>query len=270
MTEKPTVVFQKIRKVSEEDHEYWLARDLSLVLGYTMFRNFEPVIERARMACINSKENPKIHFTSFSYRVDLGKGGERYVSDVKLSRYACYLIMQNADPSKEVVALGQTYFAIQTRKQEVQNQYEEDQKRIGLRKDISHRNKHLAQVASKAGVRNYGMFNNQGYKGLYNGLGESEIRDLKKLDKNQKILDHMGSEELADNIFRVAQADAKIDREDAIGEVKANQIHYEVGKKVRAVIKALGGTVPEKLSRVDHIKEAKKRIKSAEPKKLKV
>jgi len=268
MTENTTVVFQKIRMISEDEQEYWLARDLFGVLGYTDFRNFEEVVRKAVLACKNSKINPNLHFKSFTRNINLGKGGERFVSDVKLSRYACYLIMQNADPSKEVVALGQTYFAIQTRKQEVQNQYEEDQKRIGLRKDISHRNKHLAQVASKAGVRNYGMFNNQGYKGLYNGLGEPEIRDLKKLDKNQKILDHMGSEELADNIFKVAQADAKIDREDAVGEVKANQIHYEVGKKVRAVIKALGGTMPEELPRVDHIKEAKKRIKSAEPKKL--
>lgn len=263
MTNNTSVVFQKLRKMSESGHEYWSARDLSEALEYLSFRNFEPVLEKAKEACKNSGLQVDKHFVSLDDAVSVGKGAKREVTDILLTRYACYLVVQNADPSKEVVALGQTYFAVQTRKQEAYAQgILEDEKRVHLREDISSRNKRLAQTASKAGVRNYGIFTNSGYRGLYGGLTEQDIHRLKELNKNQRILDHMGSEELAANIFRVSQADAKIDREGIFGEAGANQVRFEVGKKVRKVIKEMGGTVPEKLPRVDDVKDAKKRLKA--------
>lgn len=260
MTNITAKVFTDIRKVSKSGHEYWSARELGKVLDYLNFRNFEPVISKAKQACRNSGLDVSRNFIDILGGAVVGSGVLRGVSDVALSRYACYLIMQNADPSKEVVALGQTYFAVQTRKQEVHMQALEDQKRVNYRADISVRNKHLAQTASKAGVKNYGTFTNAGYRGLYGELTEQDIHELKKLDKNQKILDHMGSEELADNIFRVAQTDAKIEREGLEGEAKASQAHYEVGKKVRKIIKELDATLPENLPKVDHVKNANKRF----------
>ncbi len=254
-------IFEEIKKTNEYGGEYWSARNMAEILGYSEYRHFLPVINRAIESCKKSNQNKEDHFEDVLDMVKIGSEALRKVPNVRLSRYACYLIMQNADPSKEIVALGQTYFAIQTRRQEVQDQLMEDQKRLYLRGEITAHNKHLAETASKAGVENYATFTNYGYMGLYGGLDMKQIHQIKKLKKNQKILDHMGSEELAANLFRATQTDAKLKREMIQGEAKANQTHFEVGRKVRQTIKELEGTMPEKLKTPDDIKNAQKRLK---------
>jgi DNA-damage-inducible protein D len=261
MANESITLFEEIKKVNQNNCEFWSARKLSNILAYSEYRHFLPVIEKAKEACINSKQPINEHFENYLDMVKLGQGAKRPISDIKLSRYACYLIMQNADPSKEVVALGQTYFAIQTRKQEVRDQLIEDSKRLFLRNELTAHNKHLAQAASIAGVKNYGTFTNYGYMGLYGGLSMQEIHKKKKLKKSQKILDYMGSEELAANLFRATQTDAKLRREQIKGEAMANQTHFQVGKKVRDTIKELGGTMPEVLPSSVSIGIAKSRIK---------
>lgn len=258
MTNKP-VIFEEIKRTNEYQSEYWSARQLAKALEYSEFRHFQPVIAKAKEACKNSGQSVKDHFEDVLDMVEIGSSASREVNDVRLSRYACYLVVQNADPSKEIVALGQTYFAIQTRKQEVQEQLIEDQKRLFLRGEVTTHNKHLAETASKAGVKNYAVFTNYGYMGLYGGLKVQDIHRLKKLKKSQKILDHMGSEELAANLFRATQTDAKIKREEIQGEARANQAHHDVGKKVRETIRELGGTMPEKLPTPDGVGKAKTR-----------
>lgn len=261
MQNKAIVIFEEIKKVNQYHQEFWSARQLAKILDYSDFRNFEKVIKKAKESCKNTGQSIKNHFVKINEMVEIGSSASRQIDDIALSRYACYLVMQNADPSKEVVALGQTYFAIQTRKQEVQDQLVEDQKRIFLREEVTTHNKHLAQTASNAGVINYGVFVNYGYMGLYGGLKSKDIAKKKKLKKSQKILDHMGSEELAANLFRATQADAKLKRENIRGEAKANQAHFKVGKKVRQTIRELGGTMPEKLPASDGIGKAKRRLK---------
>ena len=208
------------------------------------------------------------HFPRMEKMVDLGSGAKRDVGDLHLSRYACYLIVQNADPSKEVVALGQTYFAVQTRKQEISEQDDfdrlktEEQKRLFLRREMAEHNKKLADAARDAGViqpQEYAVFQNHGYMGLYNGLTARDIQTRKGLKKNQQILDHMGSTELAANLFRATQTEEKLKREQIRGKAKANKTHYEVGKKVRQTIKELGGTMPEDLPSVESIREVEKK-----------
>jgi DNA-damage-inducible protein D len=253
-------IFESIKHVNEYQAEYWSARKLAQTLGYSDYRNFIDVVEKAKKSCKNAGQSIKNHFVDFTDMIEVGKSASRQVSDTRLSRYACYLVMQNADPSKEIVALGQTYFAIQTRRQEVQDQLVEDQKRLEFRDDLSVKNKHLFQAASRAGVENFATFTNYGYKGLYGGLDSEQIHEKKKLKKTQKILDHMGSEELAANIFRASQAAAKLKRENIMGEQKANKAHFEVGKKVRQTIRELGGTMPENLPPSDGIGVAKRRI----------
>ncbi len=261
MTDESITVFEEIRKVNQYNSECWSARQLAKILEYIDYRNFELVIKKAKESCKNSGQSVKYHFVDTTEMIKLGKTATRTITDTYLSRYACYLIMQNADPSKEVVALGQSYFAIQTRKQEIQDQLIEDNKRLFLRDELTAHNKHLAQAASIAGVKNYGTFTNYGYMGLYGGLSMQEIHQKKKLKKSQKILDHMGSEELAANLFRATQTDAKLRREQIKGEAMANQTHFQVGKKVRDTIKELGGTMPEILPPSDNIGLAKTRIK---------
>ena len=261
-------VFEKIKKTNQFHQEFWSARELAKVLKYIDFRNFKKVIKKAQESCKNADQPTQEHFVDINDMIEVGKTASRQVEDVSLSRYACYLIMQNADPSKEIVALGQTYFAIQTRKQELQSHSIEDQKRVFLREEVTTHNKHLAQTATQVGVKNYGVFTNYGYMGLYGGLKSKEITKKKKIKKSQKILDHMGSEELAANLFRATQTDAKLKRDNIQGEAKANQAHFQVGRKVRQTIKDLDGTMPENLASVDSIARAKKRLKKKETKTL--
>jgi len=260
-------IFEKIKKINEYQSEYWSARDLAKALEYSDYRNFLLVIEKAKEACQNSGQVIHNHFVEANEMVSIGSEAKRLVGTVLLSRYACYLIVQNSDPSKEVVALGQTYFAIQTRRQEEADQLVEDNKRLRLRDEIKKHNT-SAEAAENAGVENYGKFQNYGYKGLYGGLDADDIHKKKKLKKSQKILDHMGSEELAANLFRATQADAKLRRDRIKGEMNANLTHYHVGQKVRKTIEELGGTMPEELPSTDNIGKAKTRLKKIERKKL--
>jgi DNA-damage-inducible protein D len=263
-------VFEKIRHMSLEGNEYWLARELSQILEYSEFRHFLPVIEKAKQACRNSGQVIHSHFEDILEMVNIGSGAKREISDVKMSRYACYLIVQNSDPSKEVVAFGQTYFAAQTRAQELtqlseyQHLRSEDEKRLFLRNEMKNHNKQLADAARNAGVvapYDYAIFQDHGYKGLYGGLGAKDIHNRKGLSKNQQILDHMGSTELAANLFRATQTEEKLRKDKIKNKNHANFTHHEVGKKVRQTIKELGGTMPEHLPTHENIKESKKRLK---------
>jgi DNA-damage-inducible protein D len=246
--------FESIRRSDEDGHEYWSARDLSKVLGYTEWRNFKTAIEKAQVACANSNHEPSDHFVASNNMIETGKGAHREVEDVRLSRYACYLIVQNADPSKEIVALGQTYFAVQTRRAEmIEDELDgltEDQKRLFVRAQLTEHNRLLATAASDAGVitsRDFAIFQDHGYMGLYGGLKAKDIHTRKELKKGQQILDHMGSTELAANLFRATQTEEKLRRENIQGRTEANQTHFDVGRKVRQTIEVLGGTMPEEL-----------------------
>jgi DNA-damage-inducible protein D len=268
-------VFEQIKEIDESGNEFWGARKLSKVLEYTDFRNFQTVINKAKEACKNSGQLTENHLVDFNEMVPIGSGAERLMQSYKLSRYACYLIVQNADPSKEIVALGQTYFAMQTRLQEIQQMHDyqklktEDEKRMFLRREMFEHNKQLAAAAKNAGVIepiDYAIFQNHGYMGLYGGLDAKGIHHKKGLKKSENILDHMGSTELAANLFRATQTEEKLKREDIKGKQKANQTHFEVGKKVRKTIQEIGGTMPEHLPVAVSIK---KLSKQDEPKKLK-
>ncbi|MDO8580141.1 MAG: DNA damage-inducible protein D [Candidatus Omnitrophota bacterium] len=255
--------FESIRKVNPQGQDYWLARDLQKLLDYTQWRNFLQVVDKAKAACLNSRQNVSDHFADVSKMVPLGSGSERHVDDMMLSRYACYLIVQNADPSKPIVALGQTYFAVQTRRQELleERDYQrlktEEEKRLFLRQQLKVHNKQLAGVARAAGViepLDYAIFQDHGYQGLYAGLASKDIHQRKGLRKGQQILDHMGSTELAANLFRATQAEEKLKRDDVRDKTTANRTHFEVGKKVRLAIAEIGGTMPENLPSVESIK----------------
>lgn len=256
-------IFETIKRLDDDGREYWSSRDLAKVLEYADYRNFLGVIERAKTACENSGEVIHNHFVEATSMVLIGSGAEKPVDTVYLSRYACYLIVQNSNPAKVVVAKGQTYFAIQTRRQEKADTLIEDNKRIFLREEMKKHNKSLMQAASAAGVERFAIFQNAGYQGLYGGLTMQEVHNRKQLKKSQQILDHMGSEELAANLFRATQTDAKIRRENTKGEGNANLAHYEVGQKVRNTIRTLGGTMPEDLPTLDGINKAQTRIKKA-------
>jgi DNA-damage-inducible protein D len=260
-------VFEQIKQIDENGNEFWMARQLAKTLDYTDFRNFLGVIEKAKEACQNSGQAVANHLVEFNEVVPVGSGATHTYPSYKLSRYACYLIVQNADPSKEVVALGQTYFAVQTRIQEITqmeayNQLSnEDEKRLFLRNELAKHNTHLAAAAKNAGVitsLDYAIFQNHGYMGLYGGLDAKAIHKSKGLKKSQQILDHMGSTELAANLFRATQTEEKLRRENLKGKQKANQTHFEVGKKVRKTIEELGGTMPENLPIANSIKEVEK------------
>ena len=270
LTKKATATFESIKKIDENGVEYWLSRDLAKILEYADYRNFITVINKAKEACSNSGNDVLDHFGDITEMVTIGSGAQRPIDTIKLTRYACYLTVQNADPSKTIVAQAQTYFAIQTRIAEVQQMEEynrlstEEEKRLFLREEMANHNSQLADAAKDAGViepYDYAIFQNYGYQGLYGGLGAKEIHARKGLKKSQKILDHMGSTELAANLFRATQTEEKLRRENIKGKMKANKPHYDVGKKVRQTIKELGGTMPEDLPVAESIKsvEAKQR-----------
>ena len=257
-----------MKRVDANGMEYWSARQMAAVLEYAEYRNFKPVIDRAKEACRNSGQNLGNHFVDDHDMVDIGSGAKRKIEDVNLTRYACYLIVQNGDPGKEVVALGQTYFAVQTRLQEIRQMTEytslttEDERRLFLRNEMKRHNSQLADAAKDAGVIDpidYAIFQNYGYKGLYGGLDAKSIHSKKGLKKSQQILDHMGSTELAANLFRATQTEEKLRREQISKKDAANKAHFEVGKKVRQTIEELGGEMPENLPVADSIKNLEKK-----------
>ncbi len=245
--------FEDIRHINENGQEYWLGRELQKVLGYSQWRRFSDTIDRAKLACENSGYDVSEHFADVGKSLPMPKGGYRVIDDVMLSRYACYLIVMNGDPRKQIIALGQTYFAVKTRQQELIDNFEElseDQKRLAIRNEMKRHNAALADAAHDAGVikpLDYAIFQNYGYMGLYGGLKAQDIKKRKRLKKSQDILDHMGSTELAANLFRATQTEEKLRRDKIRGKSAANRTHYEVGRKVRRTIKELGGTMPEDL-----------------------
>ena len=258
--------FERIKRTNDDGNEFWESRKLAEILEYAQYRNFEAVIEKAKLACINSGHRIEDHFADVSKMVELGSGASREITVSLLSRYACYLLIQNADPRKEIVAQGQSYFAIQTRRQELADARTEEERRLLLREEIRRHNAQLADAARDAGVIkpiDYAIFQNHGYMGLYGGLKQEDIHHRKGLKKSQKILDHMGSTELAANLFRATQAEEKLRREEVHGKEAANRTHREVGAKVRKTIKELGGTMPEELP----VAESIKKLESAKEKK---
>lgn len=263
--------FESIKHINEYGQEYWDARELQAALEYTEWRKFEGVIKRAMEACKGSDHAASEHFVEAAKSYTMPNGGERAINDYHLSRYACYLIVQNGDPRKKVIALGQTYFAVKTRQQELIDNYDsmtEDQKRLAIRYQMKEHNKRLVAAAKDAGVKtqlDYAIFQNSGYMGLYGGLDARDIHERKGLEDNEQILDHMGYEELAANLFRATQTEAKLKREHIQGKANANTAHYEVGAKVRQTIKELGGTMPENLPTPD---KSIKQIERDEKKKL--
>jgi DNA-damage-inducible protein D len=247
--------FDAIRKVREDGIEYWSARELYKLLGYSRWEKFQKSIEEAKIACENSGHAAADHFHLQVQLIKAGKGARRPTEDIHLTRYACYLIVQNADPNKPIVALGQTYFAYQTRRQEIADELElanlpEEQKRLIFRSLMATYNTRLAETAQRAGVmkpRDFAIFEDHGYMGLYADRRENDIHALKGLTEDEKILDFMGSEELGANIFRATQTDAKLRRDQVNKKEQANATHYQVGAEVREAIKRLGGTMPENL-----------------------
>lgn len=269
--------FEEIKRLKEDGTEYWNARELSEVLQYKKWENFAKVIDRAKLACNNSGFEIEEHFPEVRKTLEMPNNATKTIIDYELSRYACYLIVQNGDPRKEIIALGQTYFAIQTRRQEVAdyfNELDEDNKRLVIRGDIKQWNQMLLEVAHNAGVitnEEYAQFQNAGYMGLYGGLTVEDIHRKKKLKDKEKILDFMGSEELAANLFRITQTEAKLKREKVKTKEKANETHYTVGTTVRKAIEDIGGTMPEDLPTPEKSikeveKEQLKRLKNSKKK----
>lgn len=271
MKEYNETIFESIKHINDNGQEFWYARELQEVLEYSQWRRFKETINRAVQACNNSGNQVSDHFVEVGKMIKLGKGAHREIEDFELSRYACYLIVMNGDTRKEIIALGQTYFAVKTRQQELIEDYDnlsEDRKRLAIRQEMKAHNKNLADAAHNAGIvdsKDYAIFQNKGYQGLYGGLGVKQIHERKRLKKNQQILDHMGSTELAANLFRATQTEEKLKRENIQGKENAGRTHYEVGAKVRQTISELGGTMPEDLPTPDKSikqieKEEKKRI----------
>ncbi len=268
MTSSLNKDFESIKKVDENGVEYWQARELLTLLGYEKWQNAEDVIGRAARACINSGQDVDNHFTRSSKMVEIGSNTIREVRDWKLDRYACYLIAQNGDPKKLEIAIAQTYFAIQTRRQEVFEQLTEADKRLFIRGEVTNENKKLFSTAKNAGVTKFGSFNDAGYRGLY-GMPLTDVEERKGIRKGE-LLDRAGTTELAANLFRITQTDEKIRKDNIRGDYDASQTHFMVGGKVRQTIKDIGGTTPENLPPERHIKELKSEKKKFLRKKNKI
>ena len=268
--------FERIKRINQAGAEFWSARELARVLEYTDFRNFVAVIAKAREACANSGHTVTDHFVDITEMVGIGSGAQRPVEDWALSRYGCYLVIQNADPGKPLVALGQSYFAVQTRRQELADEeaLKEDKTRLLLRAEMKKHNKKLAGAAKQAGVvqpLDYAIFMDHGYRGLYGGLTVRDVESRKRIGPKEHLLDRMGSTELAANLFRATQTEDKLRRENVRSKQQANRIHEDVGRTVRRTIHGLGGTMPENLPVAENIKKVESREKKrlrAEQKKL--
>lgn len=244
-------IFEDIKHVNEFGEEYWEARELMKVLGYSKWSNFKKVIDKAKISCNLSGNKVEDCFADVGKPITSGKGRVELIEDYYLTRYACYLIVQNGDPRKDVIALGQSYFAVQTRKMELTEEefsrLDENQKRLYTRINVRNKNQYLFETAKNAGVKNYGKFNNAGYKGLYNGETAKDIAKRKGIKETDDILDYMGSEDLGANLFRITQTDAKLKRDKINTGEDACDTHYHVGAVIRKTIEDLGGTMPEKL-----------------------
>lgn len=265
--------FEAAAQQDDDGVEFWFARDLQTLLGYSKWDNFLTVIAKAKAACEQAGHGCDDHFAGVGKMVSLGSGAEREIEDIILSRYASYLVAQSGDGRKRPVAFAQTYFAIQTRRQEIADQeaeeylpLSEEERRVLLRDEIKTHNKNLASAAKNAGVREgveFAVFQTEGYKGLYGGLDVPGIRRRKGLKPSQAILDHMGSTELAANLFRATQTEEKLRREGISGKIAANKAHFDVGAKVRKTIKDLGGDMPETLAAHEDIKKVARRLQKA-------
>jgi DNA-damage-inducible protein D len=260
--------FEELKQLNEYEAEYWSARDLQPLLGYSQWRRFEDAVKRAITSCEQSGNNPQNHFADAGKMVGLGSGSERKVDDYQLSRFACYLIAQNGDPRKPEIAYAQKYFAIQARKQELSELLAADQERLELRKQTSEEFKMLSGAARQAGVQDkmFGIFHDAGYKGLYGGLGGEAIKARKNIPAKDQLLDRMNSTELAANQFRMTQTRDKLARDGVNSQQQAIRTHEAVGKEVRSAIERIGGTLPEQIPPAEHIKEVEKRIKNSVPK----
>ena len=260
--------FEELKLSNEHGAEYWSARDLQPLLGYTQWRRFEQAIERAMTSCETSGNSPANHFAGAGKMVDLGSGSQREVDDYQLSRFACYLIAQNGDPRKPEIAQAQKYFAVQARRQEQSDQAAADLERLEHRKQTAEEFKALSGAAQDAGVQSkmFGVFHDAGYKGLYGGLGRDNIKQRKAIPEKDNLLDRMNATELAANQFRMTQTRDKLARDRVGSQAHAIQTHEQVGKEVRDAIKRIGGTLPENIPPAEHIKEVEKRVKTAIPK----
>lgn len=247
------MTFDEIKHIDNNDNEFWNARELQGALGYAKWENFHKVIKQAMISCKISQQSVNDCFPEVRKSIISGKGKKDSIVDYKLTRYACYLIVMNGDPRKEIIAQGQTYFAVKTRQQELQELYEqlgENERRLFLRADVKQKNMMLAEVANKAGIItsfDFAEFNNAGYKGLYNELTATDIAKKKNLNNNENILDYMGSAELGSNLFRITQTEDVLKQKNITDKNEANQIHYKTGKIVRQAIVEIGGTLPENL-----------------------
>ena len=259
--------FEELKKVNEHGAEYWSARELQPLLGYSQWRRFEDAINRAIVSCGQSGNNPDYHFAGAGKMIETGKGAVREVLDYQLSRFACYLIAQNGDPRKPEIAEAQKYFAIQARRQEMSEALAADMERLEIRKQTSEEFKALSGAARDAGVqdRMFGIFHDAGYKGLYNGLGNEGIKARKGIPKKENLMDRMDTIELAANQFRMTQTRDKLARDRVNDQQQAIRTHEQVGKEVREAIKRIGGVMPEQISPAEHINQVEKRIKSTSP-----